>query len=115
MLNLPKYGNKIKLVKRIPPQQAKSPKSIEDWTSEDFLNHYKKRMLAQGVKYIPFARDDITVSHLIEEGYNKHQIKLLVDYLSSPACKYPKVKNFYVLSTSYVKFIYKNALKWKMG
>lgn len=88
-------------------------KHAEDWEDIDFLEYWVKRMKLLNIPYVPFTRDYDTIRICKENGFNPAQIKLMIDYLTSGKAKYPKVKNFYVLSTSYVNFIYQRAFEWK--
>ena len=88
-------------------------RKCEDWKDMDFLEYWKMRMKSIGIPYVPFTRDYDTIRMCKENGFNSAQIKLMIDYLTSGDAKYPKVKNFYVLSTTYVNFIYQRAFSWK--
>lgn len=88
-------------------------RKVDEWDDDDFLEYWKMKMRQINIPYVPFTRDYDTIRICKGFGFNSAQIKLMIDYLTSGKAKYPKVKNFYVLSTTYVNFIYQRAFDWK--
>ena len=112
----PDNYKKHSFIKRNDGTKKVFTKRCDEWEDIDFLDYWTKRMKDNlKIPYVPFARDYQTVEMCRSFGFNNHQIKLMIDYLTSGKAKYPQVKNFYVLSSTYVNFVYQRALKWKMG
>lgn len=117
-LKLSPRQNNLNELRELAAQEKKkvNARHLEDWGDDDFLEYWIKRMKDNlNIPYVPFTRDYQTIQMCRGFGFNNHQIKLMIDYLTSGKAKYPAVKNFYVLSSTYVNFVYQRALKWKMG